>query len=150
MILTIDPGGSLKVASLGWCSFEDNGTLVDFGQILPEDLVDLLRTIQPTTLIVENYRNRPWKQKAHNWSDNKTSKCIGACEMWNGMHDNCKLVLQDVNNGITGVMWSGTKMPKDHDLSHQVMAYGHGVFYIIKNKIRTIQSYHNYVERIVT
>ena len=148
MIIGIDPGASLKVESTGYATFSEEGDLVDFGQILAEDLPGLLKTIQPTVIVCENYRNLPWKPKAQNWSDNKASKVIGMCEMWCAINPPCKLELQDAPAKNMGIMWSGVKVPKDHSVSHQVMAYAHGVYYLVRNGIRTVLSYHQNKEKV--
>ena len=142
MLLCFDPGETRKAPGVGWASFDlPSGDMVDFGQILNEDLVDLLRTIQPTLVICENYKNRPWKRGASNFSENKTSQVIGAIRMWCELYD-VPMVMQEPDNKDMGIMWSGTRVPKNHALSHQVDAYGHGVFYIVKNGIKPVSAYH--------
>jgi len=116
---------------------------------MPEDLPDLLKQLRPKKIIAENYRNLPHRQKAQNWSENVASQVIGMASMFQAMDDNCdELIIQEPANKDVGVAWSGVRIPKDHDMGHQIMAYGHGVFYIVKNGIRRVTDYHGMKEKI--
>jgi hypothetical protein len=149
-LLCFDPGGKKNKSSCGWANFDlQTGYLLDYGQIMPEDLPDLLKQLRPKKIIAENYRNMPWKRQAQNWSDNTASRVIGHLEMWVALDDNCdELILQEPANKDVGVAISGVKVPANHDMGHQIMAYGHGVFYIVKNKIRRPAEYHIRGEKI--
>lgn len=50
-------------------------------------------------------------------------------------------VLQEPGCKDVGLMHSGTKLVKGHARSHEQEAYGHGVFWLIKNKHRSAASY---------
>lgn len=149
-LLCLDPGGKKNKASCGWANFDlQTGYLLDYGQIMPEDLPDLLKQLRPKKIIGENYRNLPWKPGASNMSENTASKVLGMLSMWVAVDDNCdELILQEPANKDVGIAISGVKVPRDHDMGHQIMAYGHGVFYIIKNNIRRAAEYHRQGEKI--
>jgi hypothetical protein len=76
-LLCLDPG-----ETTGWAIFR-NGNLTGSGQFrVTNTLVfdKIIDRLEPTHLVVENYRIYPWKSKQHNWSDVPTLRYIGAIQ----------------------------------------------------------------------
>jgi|BioPla2DNA2_1021312.scaffolds.fasta_scaffold122969_2 hypothetical protein len=79
-LLTIDPG-----ETTGWAFFK-YGELSTTGQIvidkhnLADSIEPLMNDIQPTVVVLENYRVYPWKMKQHSWSNLFTPQLIGAIQ----------------------------------------------------------------------
>jgi hypothetical protein len=131
--LAIDPG-----KTTGWASFNEEGKLVDLGQT--RDIAEVLKKTIPKIIIVENFKLHPWQASKQSWSDFPASRVIGKIEFYCDMADT-ELIKQDASCKETGYKWGGIKKAKVHKDSHQLDAVAHGVFYLIKNKIRKVTDY---------
>lgn len=77
-LLAVDPG-----ETTGWALFR-MGNPTDSGEIPKEDFADTflgaLMTLEPSIVVVEDYKIYPHKAKAHTWSSLHTVKIIGVIE----------------------------------------------------------------------
>lgn len=123
--LAIDPG-----ETSGWATWDDKGNILAMGQFKQSEQNKWLdEHIKPTLkeVIVEDYKNYAW-QKQKKWSQNQTSKNIGAIEMI------CELrgvpyVLQGAAVKKIGYKYAGLgEAPSNHAISHQYDAIAHGEY----------------------
>ena len=135
MILSIDPG-----KASGFAILDMQGKLLDMGQRkigTPMDtFLDSLVPNDIKVMVLENFRIRPGMN--FSWNEMETIQVIGACKYRAHQLKIPKVVLQEPNCYSIGMKWAGVTMPKDHSISHQVVAYGHGTYYshkVLKNEI---------------
>lgn len=136
--LAVDPGNTT-----GWASFDIEGKPLDMGMlqvVFGEDLdanliTNLLDTIKPTVLIIEEYVLFGHKARAQTGSKMFTSRIIGLFEAWAGVN-NVKVHFQRSDIKPIGYKWAGIKVPRNHSQSHQTDAYVHGIYWLIRNNIR--------------
>lgn len=130
--LALDPG-----ETTGWATFDHQGKPLAMGQFAQSEQTKQLTALIHSDLkavIVEDYRNFGWKEQKK-WSQNQTSKNIGAIEML------CELRgvpyhLQPANIKKIGYMWAGLgAAPSNHKISHQYDAHVHGVYWLRTNGI---------------
>lgn len=134
--MAIDPG-----KTTGYATWDEQGVPNGFGHVRSAaELSTELQRHGPKVVIVENFRLRPWLSTQQSWSDFPASRVIGMVEMYCELAG-AALVKQEPSCKETGYAWSGVKKAKDHKDSHYRDAYAHGVFYLVKNKIRTVASY---------
>jgi hypothetical protein len=123
--------------STGWAGFDRNGEVVSKGILRGLDaLIDFLQECdRPDLVIYEDYIILPHKAKAHIGSKGETIQAIGiikaACRQWGVPYET-----QRANIMSIAEKWSGVKLPSNHDRSHDISAYNHGVYYLQKNGIR--------------
>lgn len=132
MILAIDPGDVSGYAILNM-----DGVLTDMGQLELSGLAKFLDSLTDDikVIVVENFRIRPGQN--FSWSEMNTIQVIGAIK-YRASQLNIKVVLQEPSSYTIGAKWNGTPIPKDHSISHQVVAYAHGTYYshkVLKNTI---------------
>lgn len=132
MILAVDPG-----VTIGWAIFEDDGEIHTFGQThkdeFPKWLAD--QEYKFHTIVVEDYvlyRKKAVKQSGSNMP---ASLVIGQLEMF-AAQQGAKLVKQQADILPNAQKISGIKMPSDHSISHQFSALNHGIYWLVKNKMR--------------
>lgn len=131
--LAIDPGDVS-----GFATFNDNGDLLDMGQVDEKEYYEWVRNIINDSLlhvIVEDYKVMAHKAKAHSWSRIPTIKKIGAVESACDLHG-VKYTLQLNTVKPTGYAWGGIQPASNHNISHQLDAYAHGVYFLQQNGIR--------------
>lgn len=131
--LSVDPG-----ETVGWATFDEQGNGLKNGTVIGRPaLLNLLRAVNPTVIICEDFMLYPWKSKDQAFSQFETVKVIGWLEMWAHIK---KIVvhLQPSNVLTIALMWSGIKAPKGH-LPDEMSAYAHGVYWLQKNNIRKPQ-----------
>ena len=128
MILAIDPG-----KMNGWAIFNEDGELVEFGQVHEDELSNWLntKTSDVSTIVVENYVLYKKKAMKQSGSDMVASRVIGRLEMYASLKG-AKLVKQPADILPTAQKLSGYKMPSDHSISHQFSAINHGIYWLIK------------------
>ena len=128
--LAVDPGHAT-----GWAAFDHNGQLMKYGTAhTKEDFYDVLERYMPKTLIVENFRLVPWKAVDQSWSEFKTVKIIGACELF-AFQTHAEVIMQEPTIKVMGYKLAMIPVPKNHALSHETDAYVHGVYYLVNNKL---------------
>lgn len=122
MILAIDPG---DVSGYAFLNME--GVLADMGQFKLANMESFLDGLHGINVIVlENFRIRP--DQNFSWSEMNTIQVIGAIK-YRAHQLKCKVVLQEPSCYSIGAKWAGVTIPKDHSISHQVVAYAHGTYY---------------------
>ena len=128
MILAIDPG-----KMNGWAIFDEDGELVEFGQVHEDGLFDWLKTKTQnlSTIVIEDYILYKKKAMKQSGSDMVASRVIGRVEMFASLVG-AKLVKQKADILPTAQKLSGYKMPSDHSISHQFSAINHGIYWLIK------------------
>lgn len=131
MILAIDPG---RVSGYAFLNME--GVLADMGQFDLKDMHEFLDSLTNIEhLIVENFRIRP--EMNFSWSEMETIQVIGAIK-YRAHQLGIKPVMQEPSSYSIGAKWAGVTIPKNHSISHQVVAYAHGTYYshkVLKNTI---------------
>lgn len=131
--LAFDPG-----VSTGWASFDESGEVTAKGIVRGLDnLIDFLadREEIPRVVIYEGYRVFGHKAKAHIGSKVETVQAIGMIKVYASKWG-AKLVEQPSSILAIAQLWSGVRLPSNHDKSHDIAAYNHGVYYLQKNNIR--------------
>lgn len=130
--ISIDPG-----KSTGWVTWDRNGNVIQQGTTRTrdefEDLLDSMGSV--SVVIVEDftlYKNKALQQSG---SKMETSKVIGSIESW-ARRNKATLVMQPASILAIAQLWSGVKMPKNHNVSHWVSAYNHGMYYLLKTGVR--------------
>jgi hypothetical protein len=131
MILAIDPGDVS-----GYAFLNREGVLADMGQFKLANMPTFLDSLSGVSVIVlENFRIRPGQN--FSWSEMNTIQVIGAIK-YRAHQLKCPVVLQEPSAYPIGIKWAGLVLPKDHSISHQVVAYAHGTYYshkVLKNTI---------------
>lgn len=129
--LAIDPG-----ETSGWAKFDENGDIMEMGQIKLSALGEFNLLIHEglEEVIVEDYRNHGYKAQKR-WGRNETSKIIGRIETL------CELagvtcIKQPNTAKPMGYKYMGMEQPKNHSISHQWDAAAHGVYRLQGTGIR--------------
>jgi hypothetical protein len=130
--LALDPG-----ETTGWALFDAEGNILKYGQFTQDEQTEWLTdniTSSLTAVICEDYKNHPWmKQKG--WSQNQTSKNIGAIELLCSMRK-VPLHLQSNTVKSIGYKYMGMdRAPSNHSISHQFDAAAHGTYWLRVNGI---------------
>lgn len=131
MYVAFDPGGKYT----GWATFEKDGTDKSTGVIEGKQSVyHLLKYIgmEATKFIIEEFTLYPWKSEEQKWSQFGEVRVIGALEYF-AYANNIPVVYQKATIKDIGYMWAGLKNRHKHDED----AYVHGLYYLIRNKIRS-------------
>lgn len=128
-IIAFDPG-----ETIGVCIMQDDGQVAYFDQIKIAGLTAFLKTVNPATIdkvVVEKYVIFGHKAKQHSGSDAKTSQCVGRIKTWAELND-LDVIEQPANILPMAEKQTQVKIPKDHSASHQVSAYLHGAWYLMR------------------
>ena len=131
--LVFDPG-----LSTGWASFNQEGEITSKGILRGlDELISFLsdREDYPDVVIYEGYRVFGHKAKAHIGSKVEAVQAIGMIKVYASKW-RAEIVEQPSSILTIAQLWSGVKLPSNHDKSHDIAAYNHGVYYLQKNNIR--------------
>jgi hypothetical protein len=132
-LIAFDPG-----KTTGVCEFTRQGKAIDYHQLSLDELDEYViekRKVQTIGVIVyEIYRPYPGTEAIHMLKENPTEQAIGAILLL-ARRTNATIVKQMAGDKDTGAKWSGQKAPKNHKYSHQVHAFNHGIFYLVKKKV---------------
>lgn len=132
-LLAVDPG-----KMNGFAVFDVNGKVIIYSQCVYADFVDTvmdyLDEYDISHLVVEDYKLFGYKAKQQIGSRMEASKIIGKCETIAQMK---KLAFSKQPANILPIaqMWTQTKMPGNHAISHQISAYLHGKYWLIEKGI---------------
>jgi hypothetical protein len=123
VILALDPG---KVSGYAFLNLE--GVLADMGQFQLIGLHKFLDSLTPEIkfVVVENFKVRPGVNFA--WQEMDTIQVIGAIK-YRTHQLKRELFLQEPSCYGIGAKWAGVQIPKNHEISHQVVAYAHGTYF---------------------
>ena len=135
--MSFDPG-----TATGWATFDEEGQVISKGICRGhEELMEFLMSIPdnelPKVVIYEDYTLFQSKAMQQSGSDMPASQAIGIIKMF-GKRCRAEMIKQAAN--ILGIAQklAGVSLPKNHDHSHDISAYVHGVYYLIKNNIREV------------
>jgi len=132
--VAFDPG-----VTTGWATFFEDGRLREFGQVLFSELMDLCHTLiehyEVIHVIYEDYRIFAHKAHAHVGSRVPTVQAVGVIKA-SFMAKQIPITMQPSNILPIAEKWTQTKIPSDHSKSHQVSAFLHGSYYLIKNGLK--------------
>ena len=134
MFIAFDPGNTT-----GYAVFDIHGDVQTMGQISNgiEGVVEWLsKHDEPySTMIVEDYKITP-NEASHNVGrDLMAVQVIGMLKGWAKSHS-IRLVMQSRNVKNMGAIYGGYKHKGAHKDSHQWDAYYHGMYYLVKNRVR--------------
>lgn len=137
--VSIDPGGSASGRTIGVVAWDELGSPLKMEQFNQDELDQFLmnlREVQDTlkVIIVESYRVFSHKLEAHRNKKMGTSECIGRIKFAARLLG-ATVVEQPSSILSIAQKWSGTKMPSNHDQSHQVSAYLHGYYFLHRRGI---------------
>lgn len=131
--LFIDPG-----ETTGWATFTQDGLMLSLGQVAGLDaFTDWLEIQDPALIVFEDYLVNP--NIPHGGSRVETIQVIGAIKSFAKRRSICA-VPQAPHIKRIGYAWCGLKaLPKSrHSISHQYDAMAHGVYYLVKERIRKV------------
>jgi hypothetical protein len=131
--LVFDPG-----LSTGWASFNQEGEITSKGILRGlDELISFLsdREDYPDVVIYEGYRVFGHKAKAHIGSKVEAVQAIGMIKVY-ASRWKAEIVEQPSSILSIAQLWSGVRLPSNHDKSHDIAAYNHGVYYLQKSGIR--------------
>jgi hypothetical protein len=134
--LAVDPGNSTGIAG-----FDEQGQLM-YKKILRslDDFMEWLSEFEtrpedwPKVVICEDYRIFAKRAKSHIGSQVPTVQVIGMLKR-EAKRWKAEFVLQPSSILSIAVLWSGVSLPSQHDISHDIAAYNHGVYYLISHGI---------------
>lgn len=133
--LAIDPGLSSGIAT-----FDAAGKVTDISIIrTPAAMFDFLSKVTNEVtklIIVEEFKLFQRKALQQSGSDMVASRVIGAIE-YVAHSQKIPIVWQPAQIKRVAEMWTGKKPPSNHNESHGIDAYNHGMYYLIKNKVIT-------------
>lgn len=127
MIWSVDPG-----ESIGWCVWEDDGTLLRQTKINVDELLSILveamrRDLRPTKVIVEQWAFDPGK--TGRGDKMVSSQVIGMLKLF--AHERVELIFQDRRILKVSALHTGTPVPKSGHFADDVSAYLHGHYYFV-------------------
>lgn len=132
--LAFDPG-----ISTGWAGFDASGEVVAKGILRGLDALDDFlyeyKDEPPEVVIYEKYVVFTHKAKAHIGSKVETAQAIGKITTYARRWGSTQ-VAQPAGILPIAVKWSGVPLPANHNRSHDIAAYNHGVYYLQSNGIR--------------
>jgi hypothetical protein len=132
-LLAIDPG-----LMNGWALFHDL-VFMEMGQISLNDLPAFLENgDEPSLVVVEDYKLFKHLALQQSGSHIEAAKAIGVIESYCNRHG-VKMVLQQAGILPIAEKWTNTKRPKNHAKGHQVCAYLHGEYFLIKNGYKEVE-----------
>lgn len=139
-ILGVDPGHTT-----GWAILNEDGHLEDYGQVHLKRLNEFLDGLSNIgVFVMENFKIRPGVN--FSWSEMDTIQILGMFK-YRAHQLGAEVVLQEPASYRVGAKWAGKKIPRDHSVSHQVIAYAHAVFYsvyVLKRQPPVLQSSHEH------
>lgn len=137
-LLAIDPGRMNGIAIF-------HGRDVHWiGQVHIDDLPDYLFKFaeehkgKEVQVVYENFKLMKGRALQQSGSTMEASQVIGQVKMIASRHA-WPIADQPPNVKPIAQKWSGVKPPSDHKMSHQVDAYNHGVYWLVKNGMRRIE-----------
>jgi hypothetical protein len=144
LVLGIDPGLTIGIATI----LVENNTIKgkNLAQVRwGDDFVKFLTTWggilhhdTQRVIVMEDFALLEKKalQQARNKHSRKMEvvQAIGAVKFWCAT-TGLKLVLQEPALNDSNAKESGVKIPKNHAVSHKVIAYNHAHHYLVENKI---------------
>ena len=134
--LAFDPGNTT-----GYAEFDVHGEISDFGQINNgvEGITDFVMQYDKPihTVIIESYMVLPddHSVKANVGSKLETVQVIGVLRGW-AYSKKAKIVMQQPQIKKIAELQAGFKVKGKHENTHWQDAVLHGVYYLVKNKIR--------------
>ncbi len=140
MILAFDPG-----ATTGWCSFNDEGDTIEFGQLSLDELADKVEEwvsdhdnayITIHTVVYETFKLFRHKAKRQSGSDMPASQAIGIIKTLIRRLDSPTVITQDPSIKSIAQKWTQMNPPANHSQSHWVDAFNHGAYYLINEGVR--------------
>ena len=81
LCLAIDPGNTTGIALMQWPNLRGTAQYKGGITFTASKIRELIEKFKPETVIVEDYRVYPWKQKQHVWSPLNTVRLIGAIQL---------------------------------------------------------------------
>lgn len=131
MYLAIDPGGTN-----GWATFSAEGNVTGLGQVSLEDLPEFMEALSPVphTIIYEDFRLLKKKALQQSGSNMPASQGIGVIKSYAKRH-NCFTVEQPASIKPDAQRFTQVRPPSNHANSHQIDAYNHGMYYLIKKGV---------------
>lgn len=131
-VLAIDPG-----ESTGWC-YHSATEIYGFGNIAYAKINDFLAEWEKEVdiIVMEDWRTFKMKAAAKMGDRQKTSRVIGAIELFAKMKK-INLVKQDSSDLPTIVKRTGIDPYKSgaHKKTHWMFAYAHGMYFLVKMKL---------------
>lgn len=138
VLLAVDPGRTNGVSI-----FRD-GKVVSIDQVhldnLPAFLSDFKENYDFDNIVIvyENFKLFKGRAIQQSGSSMEASQAIGQLKML-AAQNNWKIYDQPPNIKAIAQKWSGSVPPKNHSQSHQIDAYNHGVYWLVKNNMRRIE-----------
>jgi hypothetical protein len=132
VLLAVDPG-----KSTGWAVYK-KGLMADMGICrTPEEFDIWLDGFEakygtPDVVVYEGFKLFRHKAKQQIGSEFEVSQVIGITTSF-ARRNNAEAVKQYSDILPTAVMWSKMRIPKDHSVSHNIVAANHAVYYLVKN-----------------
>lgn len=127
--LGIDPG-----KTSGYAIVDEDANLLDMGQLKFDEVTDFLKGAGSDfeEVIIESYQVYGRLARQHTGSKLETSQVIGKVKFWAEMND-IIVVMQPANILTMAQKWTQVKMPTNHSVSHQVSAYLHVAYHLMKD-----------------
>lgn len=129
-ILSVDPG-----ETSGWALLQKNGNCKQMGQLAFEPMMEFINNLVPegiAVIVIEDFVVFRRKAQAQTGSRHKTVQIIGALKSY-ALRHNIPVVMQGADIKKIAEKWSQIKPPADHAQSHQIDAFNHGFYYLVKN-----------------
>lgn len=135
--MAIDPG-----KTTGYAFFDEHGDVKEIGRISGDnEFLDFLESLSefPRVFIIERYRNRPREFGGGNtWSVGPTQQLIGGIKRT--LHKR-QISQSDIHYQEPSILpiackWAGIPYSKKKHLPDDQSAFVHGVYWLIKNKVR--------------
>lgn len=124
-LLAFDPG-----LTTGWCSFDENGNAIEWGQVSLTELMDMCATVQPEIVLYEDWLLFTHKARKMAGSRMESSQAIGIIKAM-ARRVAAELVVQGSDIKTTAEKMTQMKPPSDHSQSHWVDAFNHGAYWLI-------------------
>lgn len=128
VLLSVDPG-----KATGWALFS-NGTLSNMGICRSiDEFVDWLTSIEiPDFIVYENFKLFSHKAVQQSGSTMEASQVIGILKGY-ARQNKIPTAEQPANVLPIAQKFTQVKMPKNHKDSHNISAYNHGYYWLVKN-----------------
>lgn len=130
-LIAFDPGETTGVAE-----FNSVGECLALHQLKINDLLDYLADMpyKPHIVVIEEYRIFAHKAASHSQSKVPTIQVVGMIKSY-AHRWAAKCVEQPVQAKVLGYKLSNTKQAANHKNSHQLDAFVHGYYWLVKHKI---------------